>query len=88
MVLANTVLFAPSVLLWRLMFDESVTGLFRVITGRIVEYTLVAYGFLFLLSLLILIAQRRQDHSWSFSLSAVFCGLMFCVGMCADLVSH
>jgi len=87
-VLANTAIFSPSAVFWKLLANRPEQSGGRSICADALGYTFAAYGVLFFVSLLILLAQRRQPRSWAFVLSAVFCALMGCAGLCADVMGH
>ena len=87
-VLAKTVVFSAAVLVWRFMPDAAGSEVLNRVCAIIVGCNFAGYGLLFFGSLLILLAQRRQPRSWAFVLSAFFCALMGCVGLCADVMSH
>jgi hypothetical protein len=73
----------------RLVTDRSsIEGSSSTLAGQLLEYSWTGYAILLLGGLLLMLAQRRQNRWWVFSLCVVFCGLMVCIGMFADIMSH
>jgi hypothetical protein len=88
LVIADTVAFALAVTVWQISPPGANANWLSSASRAVTKGAWGAFGLLCLAGLLILVATRRQDHSWAFSLSLLLCGIMVCAGFCADVMSH
>jgi hypothetical protein len=88
LVIADTIAFAPAVTVWQCFPAASDANWLGSASSAVARAAWAAYGVLALAGVLVLVATRRQDHSWAFSLSLLLCGIMVCAGFCVDVMSH